>query len=116
MDDFVNGYGNSRCAVVEHESTTPEASMQGYCPRCALHNLVVVNDKLVPMFGMIKEMVPLTRLIPKGKNDPGKKSKVEQADTDHKAGKTGSKHDLGSTNEQDENEMEPVDVGGMSWS
>lgn len=80
-DDFGHGYGYgySRCPVAEHDLTNPEATLPGYCPRCAVNNLVVVNDKLVPMSGIMKKMTPLTRLPPKEKKEEVKKDKDGKA-------------------------------------
>lgn len=74
-DDFGSGYGYSRCPIADHKLTTPEATMPGYCPRCALYNLVVVNDRLVPMSGTAKKMTPLTRLPTKETKEVAKKDK-----------------------------------------
>lgn len=68
-DDFGNGYGYSRCPVADQQLAIPEATMPGHCPRCALNNLVVVNDQLVPMSGSMKKMAPLTRLPVKKEED-----------------------------------------------
>ncbi|TID25131.1 hypothetical protein E2P81_ATG04235 [Venturia nashicola] len=113
-DDFGNGYGYSRCAVADHELTTPEATMQGYCPRCALNNLIVVDDRLVSMSGTMKKMAPLTRLPPKEKKEVATKDKDEQADTVWNGGKMGGKRGPVSASEQKETEL--IDVGGMVWS
>jgi hypothetical protein len=77
-DEFGGTYGYTRCPDSEMGYETREPLMAGWCPRCALDNLVVFNDKLGLMSSSQKMMVPITLIPRKVKGEKGEHGQVSQ--------------------------------------
>jgi hypothetical protein len=77
-DEFGGIYGYASCPDSEMGHETRDPHMSGWCPRCALNNLVVFGDKLVPKSISETKMVPVTLLPRKVKAEKGKHGQVSQ--------------------------------------